>query len=196
MRSSIHQGRTRITLGPGEYHACHQKPVFSTILGSCVATCLWDPVHHVMGMNHFLLANTTFQKREPLLFSDAGRYGIHAMELLINAMLKKGAERKHLQAKAFGGCNLLDSKGKEILPFTIGQLNSQFVVEFLKQEGIPLIAFSLGGAHARVVHFVSDDDFSVYVKRVGHQNQDTLAKQERAFLLQQSQQKSRPIQFW
>lgn len=196
MRSSVHQGRTRITIGPGEYHACQQKPIFSTILGSCVATCLWDPVHHVMGMNHFLLANTKSQRQEPLLFSEAGRYGIHAMELLINAMLKKGAERKYLQAKAFGGCNLIDSKGKAVLPFTIGQHNSQFVVEFLKQEGIPLIASSLGGADARVVYFTPDDNFSVYVKRIGRQNQQTLAKQEKAFLLQQSQQKSRPIQFW
>ncbi|MBE4604049.1 hypothetical protein BOO26_09965 [Vibrio navarrensis] len=196
MRSSIHRGRTHITIGPGEYHACHQKPIFSTILGSCVATCMWDPVHHVMGMNHFLLANTTSQRREPLIFSEASRYGIHAMELLINAMLKKGAERKHLQAKAFGGCNLLDNKGKEVLPFTIGQLNSQFVVEFLKQEGIPLVASSLGGADARVIYFTPDDNFSVYVKRIGRQNQQTLAKQEKAFLLQQSQQKSRPIQFW
>lgn len=196
MRSSVHRGRTHIMLGPGEYHACHKKPIFSTILGSCVATCLWDPVHHVMGMNHFLLANTKSQWRDPLLFSQAGRYGIHAMELLINAMLKKGAERKHLQAKAFGGCNLLDSKGKEVLPFTIGQLNSQFVIEFLKQEKIPLVASSFGGAHARVVYFTPDDNFSVYVKRVGQQNQHALAKQERDFLLQQSQQKSRPIQFW
>ncbi|MBE4592932.1 hypothetical protein BOO24_11185 [Vibrio navarrensis] len=196
MRSSIHRGRTHITIGPGEYHACHQKPIFSTILGSCVATCMWDPVHHVMGMNHFLLANTKSQRQEPLLFSEAGRYGIHAMELLINAMLKKGAERKYLQAKAFGGCNLIDSKGKEVLPFTIGQHNSQFVVEFLKQEGIPLIASSLGGADARVVYFTPDDNFSVYIKRIGRQNQQTLAKQEKAFLLQQSQQKSRPIQFW
>ncbi|KGK21684.1 hypothetical protein DC58_15720 [Vibrio navarrensis] len=196
MRSSVHQGRTRITIGPGEYHACQQKPIFSTILGSCVATCLWDPVHHVMGMNHFLLANTKNQRRDSLLFSRPGRYGIHAMELLINAMLKKGAERKYLQAKAFGGCNLLDSKGKEVLPFTIGQLNSQFVIEFLKQEKIPLVASSFGGAHARVVYFTPDDNFSVYVKRVGQQNQHALAKQERDFLLQQSQQKSRPIQFW
>ncbi len=196
MRSSVHRGRTHIMLGPGEYHACHKKPIFSTILGSCVATCLWDPVHHVMGMNHFLLANTKSQRRDPLLFSQAGRYGIHAMELLINAMLKKGAERKHLQAKAFGGCNLLDSKGKEVLPFTIGQLNSQFVIEFLKQEKIPLVASSFGGAHARVVYFTPDDNFSAYVKRVGQQNQHALAKQERDFLLQQSQQKSRPIQFW
>lgn len=134
MRSSVHRGRTHIMLGPGEYHACHKKPIFSTILGSCVATCLWDPVHHVMGMNHFLLANTQSQRRDPLLFSQAGRYGIHAMELLINAMLKKGAERKHLQQKRLAAVTCSIAKEKRFCRLPLASSIANLSLSFLNRR--------------------------------------------------------------
>jgi chemotaxis protein CheD len=76
--------------------------VLSTILGSCVAACMRDPVAGVGGMNHFLLpgqANGTG--------GEATRYGVHLMELLINGLLKKGARRERIEAKIIGGAKTI-----------------------------------------------------------------------------------------
>lgn len=141
--------------------------VLSTLLGSCVAACLYDPVKRIFGMNHFLLASRRSQYGSVLLESEAGRYGIHAMELLINQMLRRGAQRNHLVAKVFGGANVLQQTN---LPesFAIGELNQRFILMYLEQEGIPLLASDLGGDQGRQIHFVGSD-FSVYVKLLGQQ---------------------------
>ena len=109
MKVSTFKGLKRFTIDPGEYHVASGNVVISTLLGSCVAACLWDPVKRLIGMNHFLLANQRYSKSLSVIQSEAGRYGIHAMELLINAMLKAGADRANLQAKAFGGGNVLQN---------------------------------------------------------------------------------------
>ena len=101
----LHQ---RITLRPGDHRATTDATVLSTLLGSCVAACLYDPSARVSGMNHFLLANRRYARSMPLNVTEAGRYGIHAMELLINDMMKLGAQRARLQAKVFGGGAILD----------------------------------------------------------------------------------------
>jgi chemotaxis protein CheD len=88
---------------PGDYRVGRGPIVLSTLLGSCVAVCLYDPVRRLIGMNHFLLANRRCCRDVPVLASEAGRYGVHAMELLIDRMLHCGARRRDLKAKAFGG---------------------------------------------------------------------------------------------
>ena len=116
--------------------------VLTTILGSCVAACFWDPVAGIGGMNHFLLAN----KPEP---GGIGyRYGSHAMELLINDLLKGGAARNRLRAKLFGGAMMQDSFGR------IGRENAEFALQFVRDEGFPLESQSLLGAQARRIRFV------------------------------------------
>lgn len=115
--------------------------VMMTILGSCVATCLWDEVAKVGGMNHFLLAN------EPDQCAEGYRHGLHAMELLINDLLKKGAQRQRLKAKIFGGAMMQNRFGR------IGKANAEFALHFLKSEDIPILAQSLGGTMARRVRF-------------------------------------------
>jgi len=129
-----------------------------------VAACLFDPVNKVMGMNHFLLSHEIYKKEGTNFPTLAGRYGVQAMELLINKMYKLGAERKHIQAKAFGGATLSvfinDNNSKK----SIGEMNLKFVREFLMNENIPLIAEDLGGALGRNIYFVSSD-YSVYVRK-------------------------------
>ena len=116
--------------------------VLTTILGSCVAACLWDPVAGVGGMNHFLLANRPEE-------GGAGyRYGSHAMELLINDLLKKGAVRTRLRAKLFGGAMMQSSFGK------IGRENADFALRFVRDEGFALESQSLLGTQARRIRFV------------------------------------------
>lgn len=96
-------------LMPGRYAVAGPGRVLHTLLGSCVSACLWDPVARIAGMNHFLLAAPRYPAQMPLVISDAGRYGISSMEVLINEMLKQGAVKSRLKAKAFGGASVLQT---------------------------------------------------------------------------------------
>lgn len=156
----------RVTLHPGEYRVSSEPVVFSTLLGSCVAVCLYDPDLGVMGMNHFLLANPRYPKQAPIVESDAGRYGIHAMELLVNALLQAGAKRARLEAKAFGGGNVVAvPDGGRGGRFSVGEVNVRFVREFFQRDAIPLVASDLGGDYGRQIHF-DGSDYGVYMRRI------------------------------
>jgi chemotaxis protein CheD len=137
--------KNRISLYIGDVAASRSPIVLGTLLGSCVAVCLYDPVLRAGGMNHILLPSCTSGDR-------GSRSGIHAMELLINELMKLGADRRRLIAKAFGGANVLH--GIKMLP--IGEGNTMFVREFLSIEKIPLVAERLGGDHAVHLYFHTD----------------------------------------
>lgn len=136
-RIPIVQGEHRVVAEPGV--------VISTLLGSCVAACLHDPVARIGGMNHFLLAAP----------GDGGlpqvghqRYGIHAMELLINAMMRHGAVRPRLRAHLYGGANIIAGLGR------IGSSNAAFARQFMETEGIEIVRCELEGTRARKVEFM------------------------------------------
>jgi len=136
----------RIAIVQGE-HAVVTRPnvVVTTVLGSCVAVCLQDSVAKVGGMNHYLLgepiANHRIQDRNLL------SYGIHAMELLINEMMKLGAVRSRMRAHLYGGSNMIAGLG------SIGTSNSEFAKRFVETEGIAITHIDVGGSHARRVEF-------------------------------------------
>lgn len=113
----------------------------TTLLGSCVAACLWDADAGVGGMNHFLLPEA------PEGATGDRRYGVQSMELLINDLLKRGARRDRLSAKVFGGARMTDALAD------IGRRNADFVQVFLKDEAIPIRNASLGGDVARRIQF-------------------------------------------
>ena len=115
--------------------------MISTLLGSCVACCLWDQVSGIGGMNHMLLAMSGDRDTSHTLS------GINAMEVLINDLVKLGAVRSRLRAKAFGGARMISGFSD------IGAQNATFTIEYLAQEGIPLVTQSLGGQQARNVRF-------------------------------------------
>jgi len=152
----------RTTLRPGEHRATKSTTVLSTLLGSCVAACLYDPVSRVAGMNHFLLANRRYARSMPMNITEAGRYGIHAMELLINDMMSLGAQRSRLQAKVFGGGAILDESTYSHF-LCVGEVNRRFIWEFLAVEGIRVVSEDLGGEFGRVIHFHTDT-FQVFRK--------------------------------
>lgn len=166
----------RTVLAPGEFFVSSEPVVISTHLGSCVAACLFDPVNRVMGMNHFLLSGRTPPSRTPVCLSDAGRYGIHAMELLINGMMQQGASRYNLQAKVFGGSSLIG--GGTPAGYRIGENNCRFILEFLALEEIPLLAHDLGGRLGRVIHFCYGN-FTVYVRKIRPEQSPVLARRDR-----------------
>lgn len=135
-RINILQGQAKVSAGP--------RVEFSTVLGSCVATCLFDPEIEVGGMNHFLLA-------EPPPGAATGdfdeHYGVYLMELLINDMLSNGAAKHRLRAHLYGGANLNSGFAR------IGTRNAEFARSFLASERITVVKEDLGGAHARRVDF-------------------------------------------
>ena len=132
----------KIHITQGEFAVANNaKKVITTILGSCVSCCLWDPVARVGGMNHMLLTVTSDENGKCNLA------GINAMELLINDILKLGGRRDRLRAKAFGGARMVDGLSD------IGQLNADFTLDFLEREGIACDSNSLGGSTARHIMF-------------------------------------------
>ncbi|WP_312065346.1 chemotaxis protein CheD [Brevundimonas sp.] len=138
-----HMTERRIHVGQGEHYVTSDPDVvLSTVLGSCVAMCLRDPVAGVGGMNHFLLPEGAGAGTDA-----SRRYGAYAMELLINDVLKAGGRRDRLEAKLFGGGRMFDSLKD------VGTSNADFAERFLADEGIPVVGASLRGAGGRRLHY-------------------------------------------
>jgi len=172
--------RKRIILNPGEYYITNKNVILQTLLGSCVSACLYDPVKRIIGMNHFLLTNRRYAKNMPVCITEAGRYGIHSMELLINEMMMLGANRKNLKAKAFGAGNVLNYESTHDNFFCVGEVNRKFILEFLELEGIPLISSDLGGEKGRIIYF-SSGDYAVHVKKIQRLFTAEVAQKERRY---------------
>lgn len=184
-----------ITLKPGEYFVSNKSVQISTLLGSCISVCLYDPINRIVGMNHFMLSNYRYSKSMPMCMTEAGRYGVHAMELVINGMLKIGAERAKIRAKAFGGGSLLQTKVKTDSFFCIGEANVRFILEFLRKDRIPLVASDLGGDRGRKIFF-SSETYDVYVRKIRKPKTPELIKEERQFwqksIIANAQKKEEP----
>ena len=171
----------RLILDPGEYYVGQSPMVISTLLGSCVAACLYDPVNSVAGMNHYLLAKRRSIGDTPITGSELGRYGTHAMKRLIDQMLLKGAKHKYLVAKVFGGGDVLHQhRGREKNSFSVGQVNARFVQNFLEREAIPVTAQDLGRNYGRVIHF-DTRDYSVYMRKILHNDDQSILVEECSF---------------
>jgi len=135
----------RLNIIQGEWKVAEDPDlVITTILGSCVAACIRDPIAGVGGMNHFLLPGTGDSMNSG---GDASRFGVHLMELLINGLLKKGARRDRLEAKIFGGAKTISTFSN------VGEQNARFATQFLADERIPLVGSSTGGDHGRKLEY-------------------------------------------
>ncbi|MEO4000933.1 chemotaxis protein CheD [Mesorhizobium sp. CAU 1732] len=134
----------RIHVVQGEQHVTDDaETVLITLLGSCVAACMRDPLAGIGGMNHFLLPGGRSQNFD----TQAQRHAVHAMELLVNALLSRGARRERLECKLFGGARLIDGLTD------IGRQNADFAEGFLAAEGIRHVGGSLRGEHGRKIQF-------------------------------------------
>jgi chemotaxis protein CheD len=134
---------TAIHLSPGDWRTARNGERLVTVLGSCVAVCLWDPRLRIAGMNHFMLPG---DPTAGTIYEDA-KFGVHSMELLITALQKLGTQREHLEAKLFGGGAVLES----VSSANVGTRNAEFALEYLEREGIPVVAQDLYGRHARKI---------------------------------------------
>lgn len=134
-RRTVLQGQALIGSGRPE--------ILTTVLGSCIACCLFDPIERVGGMNHFLLA-------EPDSISSRDNdlsYGLFLMELLINKLMAKGALKSRMKAHIYGGANMHAGMAR------IGDANTRFATSFLAAESIELVRSNTGGDCARRVEF-------------------------------------------
>ncbi|HYE39063.1 MAG TPA: chemoreceptor glutamine deamidase CheD [Ramlibacter sp.] len=159
---------------PGQWHAARDGAI-TTVLGSCVSTCLWDPLTRVGGMNHFMLPGDTASPDSP--WAASARFGVYAMEVLINDMIRLGADRRRMVAKVFGGAQLLAGFDR----LDVGAKNSEFVLEFLRVEGIRVAAQDLLDVCPRKVHFFIDSG-KVQVKRLSLTPSESVQKREREYL--------------
>jgi chemotaxis protein CheD len=129
------------------YVSTREGEMLATVLGSCVAACIRDPVAGVGGMNHFLLPDKGGDNNPDLPFSASLRYGSYSMEQLINGILSAGARRERLEVKIFGGANVLAGlRG-------IGHQNAEFVERYLKAEGFKIMGSDLRGTLPRKVQY-------------------------------------------
>jgi chemotaxis protein CheD len=142
--------RNAVKLLPGEYFVSEDDIVLSTVLGSCIAACIWDRNAKVGGMNHFMLPGDPSRAgtdADPIGL--AGRYGVFAMEQLINELIKRGARKSNLEAKLFGGGAVL----RNFTALNVGERNAEFVLNFLGTEGIRIASQDLLDVFARRVAF-------------------------------------------
>jgi chemotaxis protein CheD len=151
---------------PGEFFVSDRDVLIVTTLGSCIAACLWDRDRRIGGMNHFMLTEG---------HGDSGRYGSYAMELLINQLMTRGASRSSLEAKVFGGGAVIAS----MTTINVGERNTQFVLDYLRTERIPVVSKDVLDVCARKVCMLPASG-KVLVKRLVPTNAEVLLAQERA----------------
>ena len=134
----------KVNIVQGQYFVSDDpNVVLTTLLGSCVAACVRDPVARVGGMNHFLLPGADKTSHN----GEAERYGVHLMELLVNGLLQRGARKDRLEAKLFGGARTVENLSD------IGRQNTAFAERFLKTEDITYAGGSCGGENGRRIQF-------------------------------------------
>ena len=159
---------------PGEYYTTQRDMILVTVLGSCVAACIRDHTNGIGGMNHFMLPDSGQEQGNPL--SASARYGAYAMEIMINQLIKQGAKRANLEAKVFGGGNVL--RGFTLA--NVGERNATFVLDFLTTENIRVAAQDLLDIYPRKVYYFPKTG-KVLVKRLRQVHNDTIIVREKEY---------------
>ncbi|POQ99097.1 hypothetical protein AU468_10805 [Alkalispirochaeta sphaeroplastigenens] len=168
-------GYTTSTIHPGEYYSTSDDIIIATILGSCIAVAFYDPVKRQGGMNHFMLPGELHSS--DYYRESSGRYGMFAMELIINDLIKKGSRRENLVAKVFGGGHVLHNTSSGRIP----ESNIKFALDFLETEKIPVVSKDVGGYEARKVLFFARTS-RVLLKRFKGQLIKPVEREESAYL--------------
>jgi chemotaxis protein CheD len=148
-----------VIIYPGEFHVSCTE-IIATILGSCIAACIKDTKNGIGGMNHFMLPGDV--RSEDMFLKASTKYGIFAMEQLINEMIKQGGSKKHFQAKVFGGGHILNFRKSD---GNVPESNIDFVRAFLKMEQIDIVKEDVGGFAGRKILFFPDSA-KVLLKRL------------------------------
>ncbi len=159
---------------PGEYYVTGRDMLLVTVLGSCVAACIRDRMSGIGGMSHFMLPDSGPDQGNPL--SASARYGTYAMEMLINQLGKLGAKRANLEAKVFGGGNVL--RGMTVA--NVGERNSRFVLNYLRTEKISVVAQDLMDIYPRKVYYFPSSG-KVLIRKLRRLHNDTIIEREKEY---------------
>ncbi len=159
---------------PGEYYVSSRDMMLVTVLGSCVSACIRDKTTGIGGMNHFMLPHSDKSPDNPL--STSARYGTYAMEVLINHLMKLGAKKGNFEAKVFGGGNVL--RGFTVT--NVGERNSDFVLHYLREENISVVAKDLLDIYPRKVYFFPRTG-KVLVKKLKSVHNNTIVDREKLY---------------
>ncbi|MDD2366466.1 MAG: chemoreceptor glutamine deamidase CheD [Desulfuromonadaceae bacterium] len=149
-----------VKLLPGQYHVTQNNTVITTVLGSCVSVCIYDPLNGVGGMNHYMLPGKSDESGKSS--HGSARYGLYAMDLLLEHILKVGGERSRLIAKVFGAGKVMDGMSD------VGSQNADFAIKYLKEHKIHVAALDIGDNLPRKIYF-SPASGQVFVKRIQSQ---------------------------
>lgn len=168
------RGMVHVKVLPGEFYVTTADELISTVLGSCVAACIWDPVARIGGMNHFMIPVASRQKTEAGVIDDAARYGMFAMEYLINKILRQGGERSRLKTKIAGGGHVMP------IATDIGQRNIDFVRHYMAVEGLELTSEHVGGPYPMKLLFHPLDG-RARVLEIKTRKNDTVVRRERSY---------------
>lgn len=166
-----------VTIHPGEYFATSEDTIIATVLGSCIAVALYDPQACKGGLNHFMLPGEI--GRQGLIGDANAKYGMYAIELLINELMKLGVHKRDLKAKVFGGGAVL--RFPDGRATGIPQSNIDFTFEYLQKEGIPVMASDVGGREPRKI-FLYPRTGKVLLKRIAPSQADLVEKEETRYL--------------
>jgi chemotaxis protein CheD len=179
-------GKQVFIIHPGEYYASSEPVLISTVLGSCVGVAMYDPQVQFGGLNHFMLPGSLGNQN--FMMSETGKYGMFAMELLINQLIKMGARKNRLRAKVFGGGHVLQNDVGE--DGGVPQSNIDFAFEYLETEQIPVQTSDVGGTVGRKI-FLDPLTFKVMLKRVTGRLIVDVEKEEEEYL-EQIRQRRKP----
>lgn len=162
---------------PGDFYVTREDEVLDTVLGSCVSACIRNSKTGVGGMNHFMLPrpNGSASDSWGAIAGSATRYGLASMEQLINRILNTGGQRADLEVKIFGGARVLAAATD------IGQHNVSFVRDFLKQEGLRVIAEDVGDTTPRHLQYFPVSG-RVRVRHLGKGQTEKVASAEQSYL--------------
>ena len=172
--SAANSNFKRITIYIGGYYASRQPAVIKTVLGSCISVCLFENNLKFGGMNHFMLPEMK-EWENPEDDYNYTRYGLYAMEVLINEIIKLGGKKANLTAKIFGGGHVLTGMTSNVLQ--VPDKNIRFARKFLADENIPIISEDVGGSWPRKVFFFNTEN-RVLMKKIEGKTKEFSAEQE------------------
>lgn len=165
-----------VKVKPGEFYVANDEVVITTVLGSCISACVFDDEMKLGGLNHFMLPNIPGQTEIRCL-----RYGLFAMEQLINEMMKLGCTRQRMQVKVTGGGDML---GGDV---NIGEQNIAFIQQYLLDEKLQLVSQDVGGDRARKVAYFPTTG-RMLVNKLSHRDDQQLIKEESSYRVEADHQ--------
>lgn len=156
---------------PGEFFVSREPMVVYTVLGSCISACIRDPFAGVGGMNHFMLPVPREHQSGDAWGGESTRYGSFAMEQLINGILSRGGAKQRLEIKLFGAGKIYEGN------IDVGARNTEWVLRYLIDEGLPIAKRDLGDIFPRKVYYFTDSGRVLMKKIIRIKNQTIYARE-------------------